>query len=78
MGITALTLTLAGSLTPHGSAGIVGTLTAVFGVGQVVGPVLAGLIADRADGFAPALVAAATVVLVGGVSVIAVRPKAPT
>jgi predicted MFS family arabinose efflux permease len=74
MGITALTLTLAGSLTPDGSAGIVGTLTAAFGVGQVIGPVLAGLIADRADGFGPALVVAAAVVLVGGVAVLTVRP----
>ena len=77
MGITALTLTLAGRLAPHGAAGIVGALTAVFGAGQVIGPVLAGLIADRADGFTPALVAAAAVVLVGGLAVLAVRPDVP-
>ena len=77
VGITALTLTLAGRLAPHGSAGLIGALTAVYGLGQVIGPVLAGLIADRANGFARALVAAATVVLIGGALVTAIRPIDP-
>jgi predicted MFS family arabinose efflux permease len=77
MGITTLTLTLAGFFTPHGSAGLIGALTAVFGVGQIIGPAVAGLITDHAGGFTPTLVAASAVVLVGGVSVLLVRPEIP-
>ena len=66
-GITALTLTLAGRLAPHRSAGLIGMLTAVFGLGQVMGPVLAGIITVRTQSFVPALVAAAVCVFIGGV-----------
>ncbi|CAA9563880.1 MAG: Uncharacterized MFS-type transporter [uncultured Thermomicrobiales bacterium] len=74
VGITTLTLTLAGQLTPHRSASLIGALTAVYGLGQVIGPVLAGLIADRAEGFGPALAAAAVIVLLGGSLAAAIRP----
>ncbi|MGH2615783.1 MAG: YbfB/YjiJ family MFS transporter [Thermomicrobiales bacterium] len=71
IGITALTLTLAGHLAPRRSAGLIGLLTASFGLGQVLGPVLAGIIASRAQGFAPALAGAALLVLLGGVLMLA-------
>jgi predicted MFS family arabinose efflux permease len=63
-GITALTLTLAGFLTPRRSASLIGALTASFGIGQVIGPVLAGFIASRAHGFAPALIVASGIIFV--------------
>jgi MFS family permease len=66
-GITALTLTLAGQLAPDRSASLIGALTALFGLGQVIGPVLAGSLASRANSFAPALAVAATLVMMGGV-----------
>lgn len=66
MGITTLTLTLGGRLAQGRSAGLVGLLTATFGLGQIVGPTLAGVVAERAQGFAPALLAAAALVLLGG------------
>jgi len=66
-GITALTLTLAGHLAPGHSARLIGMLTASFGLGQVIGPVLAAIIASRAQSFAPALVAAAVLVFSGAV-----------
>jgi predicted MFS family arabinose efflux permease len=66
-GITAVTLTLAGQLAPSRSALLVGMLTAVFGLGQMIGPVLGGVIASRAQSFTPALAAAAALVLAGGV-----------
>jgi predicted MFS family arabinose efflux permease len=66
-GITVLTLTLAGSLALGGSARLIGLLTAVFGVGQMLGPVLAGFIASRAQDFTPALVVASVFVFAGGV-----------
>ena len=72
-GITVLTLTLAGSLAPSGSARLIGMLTAVFGVGQMIGPVLAGLIASRARDFTPALVVASVFVFAGGVLMAALQ-----
>jgi MFS family permease len=66
-GITALTLTLAGSLASGGSAIIVAMLTGAFGCGQVIGPMLGGVIADRGQGFDTALVTASALVLGGGV-----------
>ena len=72
-GITVLTLTLAGILAPSGSARLIGLLTAVFGVGQMIGPVLAGIIAGRAEDFTPALVVASVFVFAGGVSMAALQ-----
>jgi len=66
-GITALTLGLAGNLAPGRSARLIGMLTAIFGVGQMIGPVLAGFIVSRAQDFTPALAAASALVLAGGV-----------
>src|SRR5215212_3251381 len=66
-GITALTLTLAGHLAPGRSTRLIGLLTAVFGLGQMIGPVLGGAIAHRAQNFIPALAAATVCVLAGGV-----------
>ena len=76
-GITALTLTLAGDLAPGGSARLIGMLTAVFGVGQMIGPVLGGFIASRAQDFTPALVVASAFVLAGGVLMAALQPFDP-
>jgi predicted MFS family arabinose efflux permease len=66
-GITALTLALAGHLAPGRSARLIGMLTAIFGVGQMIGPVLAGLIISRAQDFTPALAAASALVLAGAI-----------
>jgi predicted MFS family arabinose efflux permease len=76
-GITALTLTLGGHLEPGRSARLIGMLTAVFGLGQMIGPVLGGVIAHRAHNFAPALAAAAVCVLAGGVLMAALQPFDP-
>jgi MFS family permease len=42
-------------------------LTASFGVGQVLGPVLAGILADLQQGFALPLMLAAACVILGGI-----------
>lgn len=76
-GISGLTVTLAGHLAPRRAAGLIGLLTAVFGVGQVIGPLLAGFVAGRARGFEPALIGASVVVLVGGALMAALRPFDP-
>jgi predicted MFS family arabinose efflux permease len=76
-GITALTLTLGGHLETSRSARLIGMLTAVFGIGQMIGPVLGGVIAHRAQHFAPALVAAAICVLAGGMLMALLQPFDP-
>ena len=76
-GITALTLALAGHLAPGRSARLIGMLTAVFGVGQMIGPVLAGLIVSQAQGFTPALAAASALILAGGVLMASLQPFDP-
>ena len=67
LGITALTLALAGRLAPHGTARLIAMLTAIYGLGQVIGPVFAGFVAARSGDFGPALIAAAAIILLGGV-----------
>ena len=76
-GITALTLTLGGHLETSRSARRIGMLTAVFGLGQMIGPVLGGVIADRAQSYAPALIGAALFVLAGGVLMAFLQPFDP-
>jgi predicted MFS family arabinose efflux permease len=66
-GIAAMTLTLAARLAPQRSAALIGALTAAFGLGQVLGPLLAVTIAGRTGSFAPALVVAAGLVLLGAI-----------
>jgi len=76
-GITALTLALAGHLAPKRSARLIGMLTAIFGVGQMIGPVLAGFIVSRAQSFTPALAAASALVLIGGILMALLQPFDP-
>ncbi|MBV8148105.1 MAG: YbfB/YjiJ family MFS transporter, partial [Candidatus Eremiobacteraeota bacterium] len=61
MGITALASALGRQLFPHGSHVAIGRLTAAFGIGQIVGPALAGVLVAKAGSYAPALVIAACV-----------------
>jgi predicted MFS family arabinose efflux permease len=76
-GITALTLTLAGHLAPNHSARLIGLLTVVFGLGQMIGPVLGGFIANHSQDFSPALAAASALVLGGGVLMASLQPFDP-
>jgi len=75
IGISTLTLTLAGHIAPRRSAGLIGLLTAAFGLGQIAGPLLAGVLAGRTHTFGPALAVAAAIVLLGGILMAALRPS---
>jgi MFS family permease len=67
VGIAALTLTYAREVTGARRAGLaIGLLTAVYGAGQVLGPLVAAHLASEAGNFGPALVAASAVVALGG------------
>ncbi|HUN43435.1 MAG TPA: YbfB/YjiJ family MFS transporter [Acetobacteraceae bacterium] len=62
MGITALGFTAARALAPHQQHRCFAVITAGFGLGQIVGPSVAGLLLDRTHNFAePSLLAAAAV-----------------
>lgn len=56
-------------LAPHNTASLMGLLTALYGLGQIIGPPLAawmlGRAANQAAGFAAALTVAATALVVG-------------
>ena len=53
---------------------MIGTLTAAFGLGQVIGPVMAAALAGGPSDFGPSLTAASAAVLLGGVLMAAVGP----
>ena len=60
--ISGLSLALGGHAAPRHSARLIGVLTAVFGIGQVAGPVIAGKLAAESGDFNLALVLAAAAV----------------
>lgn len=67
MGIVALTLTYARQLVPPRRADLaLGALTAAFGIGQVLGPLVAAALAGETGGFDRALVGASAAVAAGG------------
>ena len=64
MGIVAMSLTEGQRRMPADSRWIAAFLTAAFGIGQVLGPIVAGYLADLRDGFTlPLLLASACVVI---------------
>jgi MFS family permease len=67
MGITTLAMAAGRSLAPEAPGRIVGTLTAVYGVGQILGPLLAGALSERLGDPRPAVLAAGAAVALGGV-----------
>jgi MFS family permease len=71
MGITALGFAAARAMAPHQQRRSFAVITAAFGLGQIAGPIVAGLMLDRTQSFAGASVLAAAAVLVA--AVIAVR-----
>ena len=70
LGIVALTLTEGNLRLPGDSRRAAAFLTASFGVGQMLGPVFAGILADLQEGFAVPLLAAAVCVVIAGLCVV--------
>jgi MFS family permease len=76
MGLTALGLIRGRELARDGDAGpVIAAMTGAFGVGQIVGPLVAGVVSDLAGGFALPSVAAALALL--GAAELARRSGAP-
>ncbi|MDQ2104968.1 YbfB/YjiJ family MFS transporter [Azospirillum isscasi] len=65
IGIVTLSFTLGRQLSGGASARVIGALTAVYGLGQIIGPVPAGLAVARTGSFDSALIGAAAAVLAG-------------
>ena len=75
MGITALGFTAARALAPHQQHRSFAIITAGFGLGQIVGPSVAGLLLDRLHSFAaPSMLAAVAVAIAAGVTLRVPRP----
>lgn len=62
-------------LVPELAPAALGFITLFFGVGQAVGPVIAGAIADNYGSFAPAIWLAAVVALMGGIGSLFLKEK---
>jgi len=67
LGIVALTMAEGARRVPHDRRRAAAVLTAAFGIGQVLGPPLAGVMADLRHGFTLPLLLATLSIFVGGV-----------
>ena len=71
MGIVALTLSIGKALKPGQSQKVIGMLTAIYGVGQILGPLVSGILSKNTGDFVSVLVMSALVVILGGFILIA-------
>jgi len=65
MGITTLATTLARQMSPANSSRVIGILTATYATGQVVGPVISGILIAHTQSFHFALIGASIAVFLG-------------
>jgi predicted MFS family arabinose efflux permease len=70
MGVTALINALARELQPRSSHVAIGRLTASFGVGQIIGPAIAGVLVSATGGYGAALLLATVVLLFSAVAML--------
>jgi len=66
MGITALSLYIGKTIRPNKSQAVIGLLTAVYGVGQILGPLVSGVLSTHSGDFKSALILSSAIVTLGG------------
>jgi predicted MFS family arabinose efflux permease len=74
MGLTALGLVQARTMAQGDARRILGVMTGAFGLGQIIGPSFAGVVAERFGGFAAPLAAAVAALLIAASLVLWRRP----
>lgn len=67
MGITTLATTLGRQINPSNSSRTISNLTAIYAIGQLVGPTLAGVLSFFTHNFNAAMIGAASCILIGAV-----------
>ncbi|MGG6360626.1 YbfB/YjiJ family MFS transporter [Peribacillus frigoritolerans] len=67
MGITTLATTLGREMTPSDSSRTIGILSAIYAIGQLIGPTLAGFLSSITHDFNSAFIGAACVVFFGAI-----------
>ena len=77
MGITALGLMAAGDLSRRDPRRTMALMTASFGLGQIIGPLFAGVVADRTGSLAMPSLVASVVLVVGAVMVFVELRRGP-
>ena len=77
MAITALGLQAARRQAPKSARRIFGLMTASFGLGQIIGPIVAGLLAQASGDFFLASIVAAAMLVASGVVTWSAAPKSP-
>lgn len=65
MGITTLVTSMGRNMYPKQSSQVIGYLTAVYGIGQILGPIGAGILAEKTHSYALSLVGATGILLLG-------------
>lgn len=70
MGITTVGTTLARQIVPVNSHQIIGYLTAGYALGQMIGPSIAGTLANFTNSYQYALIGASLVVMLGALCLI--------
>ncbi|TIL96150.1 MAG: MFS transporter [Mesorhizobium sp.] len=75
--ITALGLQTGRHLAPQAPRRILASMTASFGLGQIIGPIVAGLLAQASGDFFLASIVAAAVLLLSGAVIWSAAPKSP-
>lgn len=75
--ITAFGLQAARQLAPQAPRRIFAVMTAAFGLGQIIGPIAAGLLAQASGNYVLASITAAAALLVSGVVAWSAAPKSP-
>lgn len=65
--VTAVTVVARASLQPHQWSAAIAALTIAFSIGQCLGPILAGVLSDRADGVHSGLLLSVAILAAGAI-----------